>query len=355
MIISRVDAIANAVLYEGYMLYPYRPSAVKNQQRFNFGVVAPEARAKASFSNELSCITTECLLRGGRESQLELEVRFLQLVQRDIEVRQASSSQAASGLRSDFAKVENFEMSGRILSSWQEAIERRVGLGPFSVAVLLDAPVRKKFSFDAVRETEPVFDDDGDLSARFVRHRQSISGYVDLLVTQLDAHLFKMSVSVANDSPLAESTVSSREGAMLTSFLSTHKVLRCSSAEFISLTDPPEELRDSAAVCKNTGTWPVLASESEEHPNVLLSSPIILYDYPEIAQESPGDLFDGTEIDEILALRILTMTDEEKREMRSVDDRTRRILERTELLRAEHFMKLHGAMRGLAPAEKARR
>ena len=85
----------------------------------------------------------------------------------------------------------------------------------------------------------------------------------------------------------------------------------------------------------------------EGQRDTLLSSPIILYDYPQIAPESPGDLFDGTEIDEILSLRILTMTDEEKREMRAVDERARRILERTEALPPEHFMKLHGALRGL--------
>ena len=38
---STVDQVANAVLYEGYILYPYRPSAVKNRQRWNFGVVYP--------------------------------------------------------------------------------------------------------------------------------------------------------------------------------------------------------------------------------------------------------------------------------------------------------------------------
>ena len=33
-----MEEIANAILYEGYMLYPYRASSVKNQQRWNFGV-----------------------------------------------------------------------------------------------------------------------------------------------------------------------------------------------------------------------------------------------------------------------------------------------------------------------------
>jgi hypothetical protein len=84
----------------------------------------------------------------------------------------------------------------------------------------------------------------------------------------------------------------------------------------------------------------------------MLSSPIILYDYPQIAPESPGDLFDGTEIDEILALRILTLTEGEKDEMRRSDERSRQILERTETMPAEHFMKLHGVLRGLRPADE---
>ena len=79
----------------------------------------------------------------------------------------------------------------------------------------------------------------------------------------------------------------------------------------------------------------------------MLSSPIILYDYPQIAPESPGALFDGTEIDEILTLRIMTLTDEEKREMRTVDERAREILERTENMPPDQLMKIHGVLRGL--------
>jgi hydrogenase maturation protease len=83
----------------------------------------------------------------------------------------------------------------------------------------------------------------------------------------------------------------------------------------------------------------------------MLSSPIILYDYPQIAPESPGDLFDGAEIDEILSLRIMTLTDEEKREMRQSDERARQILERTETMPDQQWMKLHGALRGLSSAK----
>ena len=83
-----------------------------------------------------------------------------------------------------------------------------------------------------------------------------------------------------------------------------------------------------------------------------LSSPIILYDYPKIAPKSPGDLFDAAEIDEILTLRIMAMTDHEKREMRQVDEQARRILERTETLPEEHLLKMHGVLRGVRPLDE---
>jgi hydrogenase maturation protease len=115
--------------------------------------------------------------------------------------------------------------------------------------------------------------------------------------------------------------------------------------------DPPETLRSLVDECRNLGTWPVLVGD-EGGRDTMLSSPIILHDYPQIAPESPGGLFDGTEIDEILSLRILTMTEEEKREMRQSDQRARQILERTESMPPERFMKLHGALRGLRPSAK---
>ena len=112
---------------------------------------------------------------------------------------------------------------------------------------------------------------------------------------------------------------------------------------------PPDQISELAASCKNLGTWPVLVGEPGER-DTLLSSPIILYDYPQIAPESVGDLFDGTEIDEILSLRIMTLTDEEKREMSQSDERARQMLERTETLPVEQLMKLHGVLRNLPPS-----
>ena len=80
MNLRAADQIAKAVLYEGYMLYPYRPSSVKNQQRWNFGVLCPESYSQAQKGNEASTMQTECLVVGSSTTALEVRVRFLQLV-----------------------------------------------------------------------------------------------------------------------------------------------------------------------------------------------------------------------------------------------------------------------------------
>ena len=110
---------------------------------------------------------------------------------------------------------------------------------------------------------------------------------------------------------------------------------------FVSLTDPPERLRAAAEACDNVGVWPILVGEPGS-ADTMLCSPIILEDHPRIAPESPGDLYDGGEIDGLLTLSIMSLTDEEKAEIRAGDPRARAILERTESLSRDELMRLHG-------------
>jgi hydrogenase maturation protease len=139
------------------------------------------------------------------------------------------------------------------------------------------------------------------------------------------------------------------DAVLLRTFASTHTILRVSGAEFLSLTDPPPDHALAATRCENVGTWPVLVGDEKARArDTMLSSPIILYDYPRIAPESAGDLCDGLEIDEILTLRVMTMTDDEKNEMRNVDACARRILERTDSLRGDDLLKMHGVMRDVS-------
>jgi hypothetical protein len=130
--------------------------------------------------------------------------------------------------------------------------------------------------------------------------------------------------------------------------LSAHTILSLSHGEFISLLDPPAHLRDAVSRCKNVGNFPVLIGEEGER-DMMLCSPIVLYDYPQIAPESAGDFYDATEMDEMLTLRVMTLTDEEKTEMRNSDDRVRDLLQRTEDTAREQLMRTHGTIRGLRP------
>ena len=161
---------------------------------------------------------------------------------------------------------------------------------------------------------------------------------------------FVVSVRLANVSAWTAADGGTRENVLPLSLVSAHTILRVRGGEFVSLLEPPEALRVQAAECRNEGVWPVLVGE-EGSRDTMLSSPIIVYDYPRIAPESAGDLFDATEIDEILSLRIMTLTDEEKAEIRRSDERARLLLERTESLAAEQMMKLHGTMRPVQPTE----
>jgi hypothetical protein len=174
-----------------------------------------------------------------------------------------------------------------------------------------------------------------------VRSWQPLEGAVELRAERLAAGLFRTAVRIANTTPWAGGP---RAEVLRRTFCSCHTVLRAHGGAFVSQTDPPEPLRAAAAACRNEGAWPVLVGEPGERHTVL-ASPIILEDHPRVAPESPGDLFDGGEIDQLLVLNILALTDAEKAEMRDSDPRTREILERTERLTEAQLMRLHGAIR----------
>jgi len=319
-----IDAIANAVLYEGYMLYPYRPSSVKNRQRFNFGVLYPRAYSEAQGGTDAWRNQTECLVEGSPLTTIEIKVRFLKLVAR------ATDPQMSSG-------------HGQPVASWQEAIECDVTVPISTLGTLLDKPITWAFDFPARRDVE-------SSESQIVRTQRSVRGWVRITAELVRDGLFKLTVVVENLAAI-EGGKESRDHALMRSLVSAHTLLGVTEGRFVSLLDPPQECAEAAASCRNIGVWPVLVGAEGER-DTMLSSPIILYDYPQIAPESPGDLFDGTEIDEILALRILTMTDAEKHEMRHGDERARKMLERTEALPMEQLMKLHGTLRELRPVEE---
>jgi hypothetical protein len=309
-----VDKVVHAVLYEGYILYPYRASSKKNQrERFTFGRVYPRTYSEAQNGREPCSMQTECLVRNeSHDASLEIEVRFLQPLARE---------------------------TGEQL--WLEAIEREVKLTPVS----LNAPVSRahEFTFPSART----------IDGTTVRWNEMICGRIELETQVIDQVVSKVTVRIFNETPVPADRIETQEEVIMRTFASTHTILHTIGGQLISLLDPEPQYQQAAKGCQNIGCWPVLVGDAATNDrDAMLASPIILYDYPKIAAESAGDLFDGTEIDEILSLRVQTMTDAEKMEMRSVDEQARRILERTENLSADHFMKMHGTMRNVSASKE---
>jgi len=351
MNLERVEKVAKAVLYEGYMLYPYRPSAMKNRQRWNFGVLYPRSYSQAQTGSDQWMMQTECLVEGSRLSKLEVKVRFLQLVERTVGQLASPQNQRPPGETPDFRVVEKLELAGKVFYPWQEAIEQEISPPISNLASLEPAPLLRPVTLLSRKEFEVLRDPSAQTAGVIIRQREQIRGMILISAEHAGHGVFRICVRIQNESPVEAAACGNREEALLRSLVSTHTIMGVEDGAFVSAVDPPESLRQLSAGCCNIGTWPVLVGEEGQH-DTLLSSPIIMYDYPQIAPESAGDLFDGTEIDEILSLRVMTLTDEEKREMRQSDERARQLLERTETLPVEQLMKLHGVLRGLRPLKE---
>ncbi|MBA3841372.1 MAG: hypothetical protein H0X39_01920 [Actinobacteria bacterium] len=310
-----VRELADAVLYEGHVLWPYRRSSLKNHQRWTFGGVYPAAYALAS--SDRSAVQVECLVEGAAPV-VETEVRFLQVVHR----------QAV-----DDANEPLDELGGYL--TWDETTERAVEVPGVHAAEAAQASAE----IAAGRDVELV--DGGAL----VRCWERLDGHVDASLEPLTPDLHKLCVRVVNDSAWA---ATERDGAIRRTLLSAHVILRVEAGLFVSSTDPQPQFMEAAGRLCNDGLWPVLVGDEGDRAS-MLGSPIILSDYAQVAPESPGNFFDSGEIDQMVVLNILCMTDDEKREMRAGDPRAREILERTEAMTPAEMSQLHGVVRELRP------
>jgi len=301
-----VRAVADAVLFEGYALYPYRASAPKNQMRWQFGVVAPRAWSEGAAHNDRWWQETQCLIEPALfTARLTGCCRFLQLRRRE-----------GSDATPPWDEGDVQEVDFRFVLAGDEARDEQV------VSFLIAGGT--------------------DARGPVVHRRWPISGAVRLTVEPVSAPrpLLKLRLRVEN---LTAWTLpgAPRDEAMRASLLGCHLLLAVSDGAFVSLLDPPAWAADAAAGCRNVGTYPVLAG-AQGRRDLMLSSPVILYDHPAVAPESPRDLFDASEIDEILTLRILTLTDEEKREARATDPRLAALIDSVERMGPEAMSRLHG-------------
>ena len=301
--------VADAVLYEGYVLYPYRASSLKNRLRWQFGVIAPRAPHD---DGEPSFAQTECLVVS----------------------HQSSVSSLQSSVSSLQSSVSSLQSS---VSSHQSSVSSR---GPtLNVRFRCLRPMRRDDQWlDAVRhEVDVRAGEDVSLEALGIRARIAAQ-------SESCGTFVKLRVRIENLEPWRDAFDADRDRMLERSMVGAHLLLAVEDGVFVSLVEPPPEAESAAAACRNINTWPVLVGDRGAC-DVMLSSPIVLYDFPAVAKESAGDLCDAAEIDEILSLRILTMTDEEKAEARATDPRAREILDRVEGMNADSMAALHGTMR----------
>jgi hypothetical protein len=193
-----------------------------------------------------------------------------------------------------------------------------------------------------------VRDRTGAAVGRIVRRRSPLTATVDVTARAgpgPDPSLVRLGVTVVNVHP---DTASTKDEAIRLSLIGAHVLVQAEGAGFVSLLEPPPGAVDAVARCRQHRCFPVLVGLPGE-TDLVLGSPIILYDYPEVAAESAGALFDSTEIDEILTLRVMTMTDAEKREARATDPRAAEIIDRCDAMSTESLQRLHGVLRDPHP------
>jgi len=332
--------VADAILYEGYLLYPYHRSSQKNQLRFQFGVLMPPAYG-AIDACEPSASQTECLLECPDDAEVRILLRFLQLQRRTV--------YGVSPDTGELHKIDTLYVDGSEFTEWDEAAEREQH-ATATMAALLGEDKNIEFHIGAGESAEELTDSLGRKAGRLVRRWSAIDGVITIHAERAAGpyQALRLRVGVQNRS-LPAAQLSSRDDGLRHALIAAHLLIGVPGGAFLSMTDPPEWAAAEVAACVNTGTWPVLAGPAD-CTDLLLSSPVILYDHPEIAAESAGDLFDATEIDEILTLRTLALTDSEKRQARATDPLAAELIDRLDGLPPEMLERMHGAIRYLRPA-----
>jgi hypothetical protein len=315
---DRARAVADAVLYEGYLLYPYRGTSSKNQSRWQFGVLGPPGAAGAGHGED-DTLAAQFVVDGGQA--ITLVVRFLQLQHRRAE---------REFTHGEFEPVDELITPAGSWLTWDEAVECELSFGPLAFD---GEPWTLPVVADAATDIE--FLDGG----RLVRQRQEVLGAL-AVTSEPDGELCRMTVRVSNLGDCARD----KNDAIARSMIGTHVIAEVVGGQFVSLLEPPPHATDAVSRCSQHRCFPVLAGPAGTQ-DILLISPIILYDHPEVAEQSSTALYDCTEIDEILTLRVMTMTDEEKAQARATDPRAARIIDQCDAMSPEAMARLHGVLR----------
>jgi hypothetical protein len=342
---ARAQAVADAVLYEGYLLYPYRRSSGKNRLRWQFGILAPRRWVEAdgpvppvvAGSVESWQQQTECLFQvRGRpeEAAVGIRLRFLRVVLRNTE-------RAVDG---EFVPVDSLDADGTLHLSAEEAAPQQFDLHA-KLPELLGGGCTREIELPGTTAVEPLGG-----SGRILRRSEAITASLSAVAERVGDRAYRLRVRVENLDRGVDADAP-RPAALRHSLVATHVLISGRGLEFYSMMDPPGEVSAAVAASRNIHAFPVLIGDGAD---LVLSSPILLPDHPEVAPESPGDLHDATEIDEMLSLLTLTLTDAEKREARATDPRAAEILDRVDGMPPEVLARLHGTIRSLRDATGTR-
>jgi hypothetical protein len=294
---STLDALTATLLYEGYSLFPYHRSAIKNQKPIPFGVVYP-ANYHVCNQHAPAKMEAQCIVTGNENLEINVEVVFLHLT-----------------------KSDNNE--------WK-TIERRLEPGDFRLAALQKGKRTISFRFEVP--------DAGDNTSNEI---MPINGELTIEAENIGENSYRAAISIDNATPIQNPLSASRDEALRQSFLATHIVLSALHGEFISAQGPPEKYRAAVEACGNSGLWQIMIDR--ENTSILFS-PIIVHDYPKIHPRSKTDLFDSTEIQEALMLHLAVMSGEEKNRIAESDEKLRAMLNKAAEATPDDIIALHGGM-----------
>ena len=332
-VFAPAEAIADAVLYEGYVLYPYRASSDKNRIRWQWGVLGPVGAADDGVGEDAH-MGVDLPVEHDGSTRLRLRLRGLQVVSRVVERSDGSG----------WTPVSSVTVGGETHVSFDEAVVRLVetelAVGDDAVDTTMD------FDFGSQTDIDDLGRDGDGRDCRLVRHQQRITGTMRVSTEHASESLTIVHIDVRNTTPWPGGD---RDAANLRSLVGTHLLAAAHGGLLVSTVDPPGEHAGAVAGCRSHRLWPVVVG-AEQRATLVLAAPVILSDQPEIAPESHGSFYDGLEIDEMLSLRVMTMTDVEKAEARATDPRSAAIVDRVEAMSADDMAALHGAIRSLGGA-----